>query len=164
MAAMLLLVTAMSLAVQAESSTPSLAERAVAAFVSTCLAHRGEGVDAVTRSIQSQPNVTEMTSLPALANVGKPMRMFGGGEIEYLVRLDRNSSFGCFVAFKSPDHDNTEAMVIALSAQPGMSLLPAKKSKKLAFDWSITGSKDSVRLVPQSQLGGVLINLEVEKK
>ena len=146
---------------QAEASVPSdMGLQAALAFQDTCLATRTKGSDAAVASFLSRPNVKEGPNLPAYGG-GKPMRTFSDGKFEYLVRFGKSRSYGCFVALNGDDGlaGSTKASIDALG---GLQAKPTTGGKKVFYEWTIIGSKDEIRLTPKSNIGAILINLEVK--
>ncbi len=141
-------------------ATPDAGWKAAWAFRDTCLKSRSAGVDAAVAAILAQPTVSEGTSLPAYGS-GKPMRTFAGDGREYLIRYGKKNRFGCFVALKG-DPQLTESVKQAMASFEGLQAKTVKPGKKVFFEWTIIGSKDEIRLTPNSDLGSILINLEVK--
>jgi len=149
-------------ALLAATGEPTLAEQGVAAFKSVCLDSRQAGPDGA-RAALAVLGAKRQPDLPSLTN-GKPMEMWVTDELEFLLRPDRRG-YGCFVAFKQIAASDPAGAVSALSALPELVSKTVKPSKHISYQWTFSdGSKDSVHLTPDSQLGGVLINLEVERK
>ena len=138
---------------------PDAGWEAARAFRDTCLKARSSGVEAAIAAILAQPGAREGTSLPALGG-GKPIRTFVDGKREYLIRYGKKRKFGCFVAL-SGNPKLAESTRQAISRFEGLTDKPVKPSKKLFFEWVLNGSRDEIRLTPSSDLGSILINLEV---
>ena len=145
---------------QVEASAPSdMGLQAALAFQNTCLATRTKGSDAAVASILSRPNAKEGPNLPAYGG-GKPMRTFSDGKFEYLVRFGKSGAYGCFVALNG-DVDLAGSVKASIDALAGLQAKPVKNGKKVFYEWTIIGSKDEIRLTPKSNIGAILINLEV---
>jgi hypothetical protein len=138
---------------------PNAGAKAAFAFRETCLKSRSAGVDAAIASILAQPGVNEEASLPTYGG-RKPMRTFAGGGREYLIRYGKKNRFGCFVAFKG-DSELADSAKQIINRFEGLQPKAVKSGKKVFFEWTITGSKDEIRLTPSSDIGAILINLEV---
>jgi hypothetical protein len=138
---------------------PDAGWQAAWAFRDTCLKSRSAGVDAAVAAILSQPQATEAGSLPAYGG-GRPMRTFVDGKREYLIRYGKGKKFGCFVAFGGSAELSDSAKHAILSFD-GLTVKTVKPSKKIYFEWTVNGSKDEIRLTPDSDRGTILINLEV---
>ena len=139
--------------------------KAAQIFKETCLATRGQGIEAAVAAILARPGVKEGQSLPAYGS-GKPMRTFVDNEKrEYLIRPGKKGRYGCFVLLEtSGDTSNaqfSQSAKSALDRTQGLRPKPSKKKQITYYEWSIDGSKDDIRLTPESDVGGILINLEV---
>ncbi len=160
------LVLAASAPFAATAAAPTdLAGSVVATFQQTCLATRGQGLDAAVTAILAQPGAKEAASLPAYGS-GKPMRTFvDDRQFEYLVRPGKGGRYGCFVALgasaNAAEGELTEAIRGQLDRLPGLTPKPSKQKQITYYEWSIAGSKDDLRVTPKSSLGSILINLEV---
>ena len=88
------------------------------------------------------------------------MRTFAEGKLEYVVRPGKGKKYGCFVAFEG-SVDLASSVKAALDTLPGLQTKPVKPGKKTYFEWVVSGSKDEIRLTPNSDVGSILINLEV---
>lgn len=140
-------------------ASPDLGRAAASAFKDTCLATRGKGKDAAIFAISARPGIVEGQSLPAYGG-GEPMRTFKEGSIEYLVRASKKGRYGCFVVIEG-EAGQAESVKATIDTFDGVQAKPAKVGKKGAYTWSFADSKDEVRLIPNSDVGGILINLEV---
>lgn len=143
----------------AEVAQPDLGAKAVSAFQETCLNTRGQGEGAAIAAIIARPSTQERPSLP-LYGSNKLIRLFADGHFEYLVRPGKAGRYGCFVAVKG-DADVADAAKAALDALPYLQTKMIKQRKKVVHGWTVTGSRNEVRLVPSSDLGSILINLEI---
>jgi hypothetical protein len=153
---MIALLFLLAAAPEAQAPTPaSLGDRATQSFAQGCLANRTAGAEAAIAAIQALPGVAEQPSLP-IGN--KKLLPFVAGDLEYLVRPEKRG-FGCFVAFKGGVQEAGMA-VTAIGKLGGLTSRTPKAKGKPSYEWTIDGTKDHVRLVPGSDLGGVLINLE----
>ena len=110
-------------------------------------------------AILARVGAKEGPNLPAYGS-GKPMRTFAEGELEFLVRPGKGKKYGCFVAFEGGNELSNSAKS-HLDGLPGIASKPIKATKNVYFEWTVSGSKDEIRLSPNSQLGSILINLEV---
>ena len=160
------LVLAASAPFAARAAAPAdLAGTAVATFQQTCLATRGQGLEAAVTAILAQPGAKEAQSLPAYGS-GKPMRTFvDSRQFEYLVRPGKGGRYGCFVAIDGPGASAVNQLSDALRSQldqlPGLTPKPNKQKQITYYEWTIAGSKDDIHLSPDPSLGTILINLEV---
>ena len=139
--------------------SPDLGRAAASAFKDICLATRGQGKDAAISAILARTGIVEGQSLPAFGG-GEPMRTFKEGSIEYLVRASKKGRYGCFVVIEG-GAGQAESVKAAIDSFDGIQAKPGKAGKKVVHTWSFAGSKDEVRLIPNSDVGGILINLEV---
>jgi hypothetical protein len=152
----------LAVALLAIAGEPTLAEQGVAAFKSVCLDSRPAGLDGARAALASV-GAKRQPDLPPLAG-SKPMEVWTAGDLEFLLRPN-NGRYGCFAAFKPTAATDTDGAVAALSALPGLVVKTVKPSKRVYYEWTFAdGSKDSVRLTPDSQQDSVLINLEVRGK
>ena len=122
-------------------------------------------MDAAVAAILAQPGVKEGPNLPAYGS-GKPFRTFADNEKgEYLIRPGKKGRYGCFVLLETSGDvwitQFTQSVKSALDQTQGLLPKPNKQKQISYFEWSITGSKDDIRLTPKSDIGGILINLEV---
>ncbi len=89
------------------------------------------------------------------------MKTFGDGRVEFLLRADRRG-FGCFVAFVGDENGRAEAAAL-LDAMPVLTVRGTRNRPERALNWDVAGSRDDVRMSTLSDIGGVLINLEVKE-
>ena len=148
-----------------EVPLPDPGWKAAWVFQKTCLATRGQGMDAAVTAILAQPGVKEAQNLPAYGS-GKPLRTFVDNEQrEYLIRPGKKGRYGCFVLLETSGDvwitQFTQSVKSALDQTQGLQRKPNKQKQISYYEWSITGSKDDIRLTPKSDIGGILINLEV---
>lgn len=147
-----------------EVALPDAGSKAALLFQKTCLATRGQGMDAAVAAILAQPGTKEGENLPQY-RPGKPMRTFADNEHrEYLVRPGKSGRYGCFVVLKMPYGDAGGQLVdsvrMMINSVHGLTPKPNKHKVVTYYEWSIAGSKDEIRLTPKSSVGGILINLE----
>lgn len=139
-----------------QAAAPSVAQQAVRAFESVCLANRTAGADAALNAMRSFPGASPMPDLPYQRTT---LKILTSGPLEFLMRPDRRG-FGCFVAFPGGDGESLEA-VTALNAVEGLSARAPGNNRRRSHEWDVAGSSDRIYLTPGSERGGVLINLEV---
>ncbi len=151
------------LATAASDPAPSVRDSAVAAFTDICLAQRGAGIDATRAAILRVPGVARGETLPVVTG-SLPMETYRAGELEFMLRPGKQGAFGCFVAYK-PEGDDTATIVAALNAREDLRQKPFKASKRPRYEWVLAGGgNDGVYVTPDTQIGGMLLNLEVGRK
>lgn len=149
-----------------EVPLPDAGWKAVGVFRDVCLATRGKGMDAAVAAILAQRGIKEGPNLPGYGTRAAPMRTFeDAAGREYLIRPGKRGRYGCFVVQPTSPADTagllSGSVKAALDATEGLTAKSSKEKKQTYFEWSISGSKDDIRMTPNSDVGGILINLEV---